>query len=285
MNWVAIDELSSKLPIPDGYRIEQLKRSEIPEVIRCFRDWFPDITVGAESCYQREDFYSREVSLEGEPERDVIVLLVKKDQELVAIASLQRSEDTLTLYGRLVGSCSGRSAAQKSAGPGAIPTGKGKRQPKRRGLKRHSKIGRLRSPSTTNRTNSTDFRLRDIRARPWFLPLTTTQPLLPETDVRFWSKGDMCAAKRHVRFTPQEQTLALHKSMSAKGQKRTSKHLTGLVALLRSFEPLRREQEVVEGLGSWCHTLGLRTKNLGVGGQHFDIVCFVDSLDDSRRHH
>ena len=70
MNWVAIDELSSKLPIPPGYRIEQLKRSEIPEVIHCFRDWFPDITVGAESCYQREDFYSREVSLEGEPERD-----------------------------------------------------------------------------------------------------------------------------------------------------------------------------------------------------------------------
>ena len=101
MNWVAIDELSSKLPIPDGYRVEQLKRSEIPEVIRCFRDWFPDITVGAESCYQREDFYSREVSLEGEPERDVIVFLFKKDQELVAIVSLQRSEDTLTLYGRL----------------------------------------------------------------------------------------------------------------------------------------------------------------------------------------
>ena len=101
MNWVTINELSNKLSIPDGYRIEQLKRSEIPEVIRCFRDWFPDITVGAESCYQREDFYSREVFLEGESERDVIVLLLKKDQELVAIVSLQRSEDTLTLYGRL----------------------------------------------------------------------------------------------------------------------------------------------------------------------------------------
>ena len=101
MKWVAINELSSKLPIPDGYRMEQLKRSEIPEVIRCFRDWFPDVTVGAESCYQREDFYSRDVFLEGESERDVIVLLFKKDQELVGIVSLQRSEDTLTLYGRL----------------------------------------------------------------------------------------------------------------------------------------------------------------------------------------
>src|SRR5215510_16047224 len=99
MNWVAINELSKKLPIPHGYRAQQLKRSDIPELIRCFKDWFPDVTVGAENCYQREDFYSREVFLEGESERDVIVLLLKKDQELVAIVSLQRSEDTLTLYG------------------------------------------------------------------------------------------------------------------------------------------------------------------------------------------
>lgn len=101
MNWVAIDELSSKLPIPNGYRIEQLKRSEIPELIRCFKVWFPDVTVGAERCYQREDFYSREVFIKGEAERDVIVFLIKKDQEPVAMFSMQRSEDTLTLYGRI----------------------------------------------------------------------------------------------------------------------------------------------------------------------------------------
>jgi hypothetical protein len=101
MNWIAIDELSSKLPIPNGYRIEQLKRSEIPELIHCFKVWFPDVTVGAECCYQREDFYSREVFIKGEPERDVIVFLIKKDQEPVAMFSMQRSEDTLTLYGRI----------------------------------------------------------------------------------------------------------------------------------------------------------------------------------------
>jgi len=47
MNWIAINELSNKLPIPPGYRMEQLKRSEISEAIRCFKDWFPDVTVGA----------------------------------------------------------------------------------------------------------------------------------------------------------------------------------------------------------------------------------------------
>jgi hypothetical protein len=76
------------LPIPHGYRAEQLKRSDIPELIRCFKVWFPDVTVGAENCYQREDFYNREVFLEGEAERDVIVFLIKNDQELVAMASL-----------------------------------------------------------------------------------------------------------------------------------------------------------------------------------------------------
>jgi hypothetical protein len=80
------------LPIPHGYRAEQLKRSDIPELIRCFKVWFPDVTVGAENCYQREDFYNREVFLEGGAERDVIVFLIKRDQELVAMASLQRFE-------------------------------------------------------------------------------------------------------------------------------------------------------------------------------------------------
>ncbi len=101
MNWAAIDELSSKLPIPHGYRIEQLKRSDIPQLIRCFKVWFPDVTVGAESCYHREEFYSREVFLEGEPEKDVIVYLIKNDQEPAAMLSMQRSEDTGSLYGRI----------------------------------------------------------------------------------------------------------------------------------------------------------------------------------------
>ena len=101
MNWAPINELSAQLPIPQGYRIEQLKRSEIPDLIRCFKIWFPDIAVGAERCYHQEEFYSQEVSLEGEPETDVIVLLFKKEAELVGMSSLQRSEDTGSIYGRM----------------------------------------------------------------------------------------------------------------------------------------------------------------------------------------
>jgi hypothetical protein len=76
------------------------------------------------------------------------------------------------------------------------------------------------------------------------------------------SKADMCGTTRDVRFGPKAD-----------------------ISWASSFEPLRREQEVVEGLGSRCHTRNLRAKNIGVGGQHFDIHCFVDALDDSRSHH
>ena len=45
-------------------------------------------------------------------------------------------------------------------------------------------------------------------------------------DVRFGSKADMCAAKGHVRFTPESGTCALQLGMSALGQKRTyERHL------------------------------------------------------------
>src|SRR5262245_7481097 len=99
------------------------------------------------------------------------------------------------------------------------------------------------------------------------------------------SQKQTCAVQKGMSAVPPKATSNATYGMSAKGHKRTSEHLTGLVALLRSSENLPCEQEVVERLGSWCHTLKLRAKNIGVGGQHFDIVCFVDALDDSRRHH
>jgi hypothetical protein len=33
MNWPKIDDISAKVSLPDGYRFEQLKRSEIPLIV------------------------------------------------------------------------------------------------------------------------------------------------------------------------------------------------------------------------------------------------------------
>lgn len=101
MQWPRIQDLSTTLPIPSGYRFEQLRRSDIPELTSSFRSWFPDLAVGAESCWHREEFYDREVSLEGEAETDIVVFVVRSERDLAAMIALERREDTLALYGRV----------------------------------------------------------------------------------------------------------------------------------------------------------------------------------------
>ncbi len=101
MNWMRIEDLAAKSPLPEGYRYAQLRRDEIPALMDFLATWFPEVAVGAASCYLRESFYYKRVFLEGECEKDVIVLLVKKEQELVAMFSAERDQDTLALYGRL----------------------------------------------------------------------------------------------------------------------------------------------------------------------------------------
>lgn len=101
MNWIGIDSIVANLPIPQGYRMEQLKRSDIPELIGCLKDWYPAMTVGAVSCYLQEEFYLRQVFLGDEPEKDVMVILLRRDRELAAMLSLERDQPNLTLYGGL----------------------------------------------------------------------------------------------------------------------------------------------------------------------------------------
>ena len=57
MNWPSNDAISAMIPLPEGYRAERLRRSDISALIAAIREWHPDISVGAASCYLREDFY------------------------------------------------------------------------------------------------------------------------------------------------------------------------------------------------------------------------------------
>ncbi len=102
MNWPSLAETTTLVPLPASYHFERLRREEIPELIRRVVEWHPDITVGAASCYLREDFYTQKVFLDGELERDVAVLLVKHESEIVALWSFEREIEALTIYGRLL---------------------------------------------------------------------------------------------------------------------------------------------------------------------------------------
>ncbi len=102
MKWPGIDQLSVMAPLPEGYRYEWLKRSDIPALVKAIARWHPDIAVGGGSCYLREDFYFENVFLEGEQEKNILVGLFKRGDEFAGMWSWEQEPDALSLYGRLI---------------------------------------------------------------------------------------------------------------------------------------------------------------------------------------
>ena len=100
MDWPSDDGISAMLALPEGYRGEQLKRSDVRSLIANISVWHPDISIGAASCYLREDFYTDKAFLAGEPEKDLLVIAIKYGDELAGISSWEREQDALTIYAR-----------------------------------------------------------------------------------------------------------------------------------------------------------------------------------------
>ena len=101
MPWVDAEVLSANAPLPSGYRYELLSRADIPETVKAFAAWYPGIAVGNASCHLREAFYEERVVLDGNPERDFFVILIKKDRDLVGLFSVERDRDSAVLYARV----------------------------------------------------------------------------------------------------------------------------------------------------------------------------------------
>jgi hypothetical protein len=101
MKWPTIDEMSTLVPLPEGYRFERLTRARIAPLIAAIKAWHPDIAVGASSCYLREDFYHNRVILD-EAERDILVVLFTFNDALIGVWSFEREVEALALYGRLM---------------------------------------------------------------------------------------------------------------------------------------------------------------------------------------
>ena len=102
MKWPTIEQFSAMCSLPPRFRIEALKRADVPALIEAIQQWHPDIAVGGGSCYLREDYYDQYVSLNGETEKPVIVCLFRHDDELAGMWSWEQEPDALTLYARLI---------------------------------------------------------------------------------------------------------------------------------------------------------------------------------------
>jgi hypothetical protein len=101
MNWPTVDQLSALAPLPSGYTYAFPTRAEIGQIILALNQWYPGIAVGNASCHMRESFYSERVYLGHEDERDFLVTLLKYQDELAAIFSVERDVDSRVIYGRI----------------------------------------------------------------------------------------------------------------------------------------------------------------------------------------
>jgi hypothetical protein len=94
--------MGTSCPPPAGYRYEVLGQDKVTELITALTVWQPGWSVGAASVYLREAYYKNSVYLEGGPQRDVFVMLIRHGDELAGMLSQERVPDALALYASLV---------------------------------------------------------------------------------------------------------------------------------------------------------------------------------------
>jgi hypothetical protein len=99
--WSGLDRALRNVRLPRGYRLALLMRDEIPALVGAIKAWFPEIEVGAASCYLDPEFFRHDVMLAGDEEKDVLVVLIKKGDELAGLFSCERERQALSLYARL----------------------------------------------------------------------------------------------------------------------------------------------------------------------------------------
>jgi len=102
MQWPTVEQVSAMATLPAGFRFEFLKREDVPELIENIARWHPDIAIGGGSCYLREKFYREEVQFAGGPDRNVLVALFRRGDEMAGMWSWEKELDSLSLYARLI---------------------------------------------------------------------------------------------------------------------------------------------------------------------------------------
>ena len=102
MRWPTVEQLRALITLPEGYRFEFLKSSDVSTLAAAVGRWHPDIAIGGGSCYLRETFYADQVYFDGGPDRDVMVVVFVQGEEIVGMWSMEKEPDTPAICARLI---------------------------------------------------------------------------------------------------------------------------------------------------------------------------------------
>jgi hypothetical protein len=102
VNWPTVEALATLAPLPAGYQFAPIDLVGLPKLIAALEPWYPEISVGLNSCYLREDFYRDRVCLDGGVDRNIYASKIMFAGKLVGFWSFEREVDSLAIYGRLI---------------------------------------------------------------------------------------------------------------------------------------------------------------------------------------
>jgi hypothetical protein len=94
--------MTSVCPPGAGYRYEVLRKETVSELIAALGAWEPNWSVGAASVFLRESYYDSSVFLDGGPQQNVFVMLIRREDELVGMLSQERVVDPPSMYASIV---------------------------------------------------------------------------------------------------------------------------------------------------------------------------------------
>ena len=102
MKWPTADEMRALIPLPEGYQLERFELAQVADLTAGIKTWYPEISVGVNSGYLREDYYLNRVHLEGKNDRDISVFPITFQGKLIGMWSFEREVDSLAIYGRVL---------------------------------------------------------------------------------------------------------------------------------------------------------------------------------------
>ncbi len=103
MKWPDLQNVMTTISVPEGVRFESLHLSDCSTMVTKLSSWFPDITVGSESCHLNENYYAKAYFLEGSgniEDHDGIALKATFEGEIIGLLTFTRdvAAETLTSH-------------------------------------------------------------------------------------------------------------------------------------------------------------------------------------------
>ncbi|HKU44728.1 MAG TPA: hypothetical protein VJR89_41495 [Polyangiales bacterium] len=103
MDWRPAHEVLAKTKVPEGYRLEQMTREDVPIAASRIRQWYPDIVVGMESPHLSEAFWLEHTLLAGETEDRALFPIVARHAQdgVVAVITYEKNSLARSITSRL----------------------------------------------------------------------------------------------------------------------------------------------------------------------------------------